>query len=241
MIHPNYKTPNWSRCLPAGFWRHRAVRSLGAISLLTLSAACTTAPKTAAVEAPPTTSFEAFMAEAGKARQEGSRIKERETYRAAAANYPTRKEPWLKLAESYFESADYGNAILAAQEVVQRDAADNVANGMLAVSGLRVSTAALGTLRQQKTTLSSDTRGQAEEIVKSLRSVLGEPILVPKPTDASVSGGNTSRGSDASSAPLRRAPATSVSPTQAARPTPAAKPPAAAASAAAGNPFDRLR
>ena len=66
---------------------------------------------------------------------------------------PTSKEPWLKLAEDYFEANNYGQAILASQEVLQRDPADSVATSVLAVSGLRVSASALSLLRQQQRTL----------------------------------------------------------------------------------------
>jgi hypothetical protein len=185
-------------------------------------------------QAPPTPSLEALLADATKAKQEGSVAKERDTYRAAAAAYPARKEPWGKLAESYFEVNDYGNAILAAQEVLQRDAADPVATSMLAVSGLRVSTTALAALRQQQS-LRSDTRAQAEDIVKSLREVLGESVLVPSAVVPAAP-------------PARRIaaprPAPAPGATTAPAPTAAATPAAAASApkpAKPVNPFERLR
>jgi hypothetical protein len=108
--------------------------------------------------------------------------------------------------------------------VLQRDASDPVATGMLAVSGLRVSTAALSSLRQQQS-LTSDTRAQAEDIVKSLRDVLGESVLVPAP---------------AASAPVPR-PRRPAAPMAAAPAGAAPQAPATAASAPKpGNPFDRL-
>jgi hypothetical protein len=191
-----------------------------AVSFMT---ACTFAPKVEPKEAPPAPTFEALMADAVKARQEGSVAKERDTYRATAAAFPTRKEPWSKLAESYFEARDYGNAILSAQEVLQRDARDPVATSLLAVSGLRVSTTALSSLRQQQS-LTSDTRAQAEDIVKSLREVLGESVLVPAP---------------AASAPAPRRPRQPV-PTATAPAGTAPAAPAAASAPKPSNPFDRL-
>lgn len=122
------------------------------------------------------------MSEAAQSRQSGARQQEREQYRKAAQAYPTSKEPWLKLAEGYFEAADYGNAILSAQEVLQRDPADRLAGSLLAVSGLRVSASALAALRGQQD-LSTDTRRQAEEVVRQVREALGEPLLVAKPAD----------------------------------------------------------
>ncbi|TDM08522.1 MAG: hypothetical protein C4K60_03530 [Ideonella sp. MAG2] len=136
------------------------------------------APTTSAT-VPATPSLQSFLDAGAKARKEGSRNKERDAYRAGAAAYPTSKQPWLKLAEGYFEEADYGNTILAAQEVLQRDAADSVATSMLAVSGLRVANTALTALRKQNN-LGADTRSQAEGVAKQLREVLGEPVLVPK-------------------------------------------------------------
>jgi hypothetical protein len=221
-------------------------------------AACSTAP-----ESPPATAvvsttppLEQWMTEASRARQEGARGVERDTYRKAAQAYPTSKEPWLKLAESYFEVQDYGNSILAAQEVLQRDASDKVANSLLAVSGLRVSSGALSALRLRQD-LSADTRDQAQEVVKTLREVLGEPVLVPKPADATAPSAQPVRprprprpvAPTAASAPKATpAPATNTAPTATGLTTtvPTARPPATPAAAAPkpakpANPFDTLK
>lgn len=114
---------------------------------------------------------------------EGGRERARLIYRDAAKSYPTDKRPWLRLAQSYFDVADYGNAVLAAQEVVQRDPADSVAQGLLAVSGLRISTTALSALRNQNN-LTTSARSEAEDMARNLRTILGEAVLVPKPADA---------------------------------------------------------
>lgn len=129
--------------------------------------------------APAVQSLDQYMQEAGLARASGSGERARELYRAAARTYPTSKEPWLELAEDYFETANYGQAILASQEVLQRDPNDNLATSVLAVSGLRLSASALSLLRQN--TLPPDARGEAEGLARTLREVLGEPVLVPRP------------------------------------------------------------
>lgn len=202
------------------------------------------------------------MTEAAKARQEGARGLERETYRKAAQAYPTSKEPWLKLAEGYFDQQDYGNAILSAQEVLQRDASDKVANSLLAVSGLRVASSALSALRQRQD-LSADTRDQAQDVVKTLREVLGEPVLVPKPVDAAPSPAPAVRPRPrpkpvlpaGAAAPGTTPPTPTPAPvTPAAAPAAVLKPPAAppatpakpqsapsAAPAKPANPFDTLK
>lgn len=113
---------------------------------------------------------------------EGGRERARLVYREAAKVYPTDKRPWSRLAQSYFDAGDYGNAVLAAQEVVLRDANDTAAQGLLAVSGLRISTAALSALRTQNG-LNTSTRSEAEDMARNLRSILGEAVLVPKPAE----------------------------------------------------------
>lgn len=114
---------------------------------------------------------------------ESGREQARQIYREAAKAYPADKRPWLRLAQSFFDARDYGNAVLAAEEVVQRDASDATAQSLLAISGLRISTAALSSLRNP-THMSSSTRQEAEGMAQSLRSILGEPVLVPRTIEA---------------------------------------------------------
>ena len=191
------------------------------------------APTTPA-SVPATPTLQSFLDAGAKARKEGTRNKERDAYRAAAAAYPTSKQPWLKLAEGYFEDADYGNTILAAQEVLHRDAADQVATSMLAVSGLRVANTALTSLRKQNS-LGADTRSQAEGVAKQLREVLGEPVLVPNGDAAKPAPAPVRRPAP----PARRAANATAPAAEAPAPAPApapAKPPAKPA-----NPFDKLK
>ena len=217
------------------------VKLLPAALLAAALTGCATpeAPPTAPASVPATPTLQSFLDAGAKARKEGTRNKERDAYRAAAAAYPTSKQPWLKLAEGYFEDADYGNTILAAQEVLHRDAADQVATSMLAVSGLRVANTALTSMRKQNS-LGADTRSQAEGVAKQLREVLGEPVLVPKSDNANAAPAPVRRPAPPArrpanaAAPAAEAPAT----TPAAAPAPAApaKPPAKPA-----NPFDKLK
>ena len=231
------------------------------VSALVLSGCATPPPPQPAPAVP---SLEQFMADGAKARQEGSPARERETYHAAARAYPASKEPWQRLSESYFQAGDYGHAILAAQEVAQRDPADELATGVLAVSGLRVSTSALVTLRQQQK-LNTDTRAQAEDVVKSLRELLGEPVLVPKPAEpvatpvparkpvrkpATVAPAAASTTAPAPTKPVPAAAPAAPAAVAAPAPKPATTPAAAtaapattstAAPTAKANPFDKLK
>lgn len=173
-----------------------------------------------------------YMTEASRARADNMAGKERDIYRSAARAYPTAKEPWSRLAESYFEEGDYGNAILAAQEVLQRDAADPIATSVLAVSGLRVSTQALSALRAQNNKLPNDSRLQAEGLTKTLRELLGETVLVP-PTGKNTAAPASSSRRAANRQAVPKQPATAATPTAVA-PAPIAAP--VATSAKPANP-----
>ena len=222
----------------ARFSVHAAV--LSAALLLVACATQTTAP----APAPKVEALPELMHQGETAQAAGDKDKAREAYRAAAKSDPTSKAPWLKLAEGYFESADYGNAVLAAQEVLHRDSSDTVAAGILAVSGLRVSTSALSMLRQQSS-INAGTRSEAESLARSLRDVLGESVLVPRPTAEAASAPPRTRARasvNAASAARAAAPASAprvvvLKPALPPAPTPAPK----ATTATAGNPFDKLK
>jgi tetratricopeptide (TPR) repeat protein len=191
-------------------------------------------PAPVAAPAPAVQSLQQYMQEAARAASEGNnKERARELYRTAARQYPASKEPWTKLAEDYFESANYGQAILAAQEVIQRDPQDSVATSVLAVSGLRVSAAALKSMHDQNSKLTGGTRTEAQALAKTLRDALGENELVPQA--AAPDGGDApAKGAVAPRPPVR--PAVVRRPA----PAPAATAPAAAP-AAADDPFKILK
>ena len=200
---------------------------LAVLSVAIAMAACASKPQ-APVPAPKVEGLPELMHRAATAQASGDREKARELYRSAAKAEPTSKAPWLKLAEGYFESGDYGNAVLAAQEVIHRDASDSVAAGVLAVSGLRISTAALATLRQHSS-IAAGTRTEAQMVVQTLRDVLGEPVLVPRPQVEPVAAPPPK--------PRRRVRAAKPVRPVAAKTQPKRVPPPAAG----GNPFDALK
>lgn len=204
--------------MPAWAWHWKVVLVICAAATL---GACTTTPTEPPKPAPKVESLPELMHQAEAAAAAGDKEKARTALRAAAKVDPVSKAPWVKLSETYFASDDYGNAILAAQEVLQRDASDSVAASVLAVSGLRVSIQALGTLRQQNN-IAAGTRSEAETLAKSLRELLGEPVLVPRPVVEEPPPPPPPRRRKRAAAPVERAPA----------------PPSRAAAA---NPFDKLK
>lgn len=96
--------------------------------------------------------------------------------------YPASKDPWARLAKIHFDGGKYGEAIVAAGEVLQRDPADRVAKSVRAVSGLRVATEALSDLRNDEE-MTGSARGDAVVLARVLRESLGEAVLVPPPTE----------------------------------------------------------
>jgi len=159
----------------------RAVRACAALLIAGIAVAlagCSQAPP-ASAPAPAIEPLAQYMVRANEANVQGSKDQARALYYTAAKSYPTSKEPWQKLAQDYFETRNYGQAILAAQEVLLRDPSDTVSTSILAVSGLRVSAQGLTALRQQQRRLTGDTRTEAEDIARTLRELLGEPLLPP--------------------------------------------------------------
>lgn len=117
------------------------------------------------------------MAEADKAVLAGHPDKAYAALKAAAAAFPTDKTPWLRMAQMRYDAKNYGEAIVYAQETLQRDADDTLANSIAAVSGLRVASKALADLAQEND-LSGDVRSEAQDLAKLLRTTLGEDVLV---------------------------------------------------------------
>ncbi|KQW87456.1 hypothetical protein ASC94_29225 [Massilia sp. Root418] len=122
--------------------------------------------------------LDSAMAEASRVAASGQQDKALGLLRAAAGSYPAEKAPWLSMAQMKFDRASYGEAILHAQEALQRDPTDQVGNSIIAVSGLRLSTKALADLSQQNN-LSGSLRTEARELARVLRTSIGEEVLVP--------------------------------------------------------------
>jgi tetratricopeptide (TPR) repeat protein len=136
----------------------------------------------------------------------------------AAKADPTRKEPWVRSAQLQFDAGNHGRAIVAAEEVLQRDPSDEVADSVLTVSGLRIAAESLQRLQGNGALASETARAEAEHLAATMRATMGGRILDPEPKSKIRA---TPRRRSAS----RRVPAASVSPEQ--------KPPGA-------NPFEVL-
>lgn len=146
--------------------------------------ACSFSSKTPASKAP--AELNDLMALGATAEVEGLKVAALRRYEEAGQLYPTSKLPWLRIAHIQFDSANYGEAIVAAQQVVARDDSDKVARSILSVSGLRVASKAVADLRKNKG-LVGTVRNEAQELANVLRESLGESVLVPATAPAAVS------------------------------------------------------
>lgn len=143
-----------------------------------LLSACATDGDTVRAEKLQASTLERALADADTALASGQNDKAQSILKSAATSYPADKTPWLHLAQLKFDHASYGEAILHAQEALQRDPNDRLGNSIVAVSGLRLSTKALADLSQQNN-LNGSLRSEAQDLAKLLRAAIGEDVLVP--------------------------------------------------------------
>jgi len=167
----------------------------------------------------------------------------------AARADPTRKDAWVRTAQVQFDAGNYGRAIVAAEEVLQRDPADLIADSVLTVSGLRIAADSLHRLRSSGALETSDgARKEAERLAATMRATLGNDILLSdEHKRAQAKAASEQRKATQRAATARRAAnarraapaavATGAAPEAASAP---ATPPAAAKKPAAANPFGVL-
>jgi len=182
--------------------------------------ACSSAPKPISAIMPP--SYAELMSSAEDAHRKGGVVEAMGFYEKATKADPSKKQPWARIAQAQFDARNYGSAIAASQEVLQRDTTDITAKSIMAVSGLRVSANAIEQLRLANA-LGGSTRDEAQALARIMRDALGESILPPPVPAASPV---------ATDKPVVRPPVRRVAPEAAPAPAPAAEP--------KRNPFDAL-
>lgn len=152
-------------------------RLIPAVACAALLAACGTTGGGAGAAAK-VASVATTMADADAAVAAGQADKAYTLLKGAAQAFPTDKTPWVRMAQMRFDAKDYGEAIVNAQEALERDPDDTLAHSIAAVSGLRVTSKALNDLTR-KNKLDGDVKTEAQGLAKLLRSSLGEDALVP--------------------------------------------------------------
>lgn len=218
------------------------VKLSGVVLACGVMAGCATQGNNAA------TTPEAFnkqLADADTVAKGGDQERAISLYQQLSKSDPTREEPWSRIAQIQFTQGHYGQAIVAAQEALQRDQTDRQAKSVLAVAGLRVATQSLGELRQDAS-LAGDAKSDAQALAKQLRDTLGEASLFPPdPNDKPVVRKkkfvrHVPKGK-AADAPDTTANAAAPAATPPAAPAAPATPAKAAQSGGASDPFSALR
>lgn len=143
-----------------------------------LSACASTAPVASQVAIKPVPTMASAMADADAAVLAGQNDKAYTILEHAGSTFPTDKTPWVRMAQMHFDSTNYGEAIVDALEALERDPDDTLANSIVAVSGLRVTSKALADL-SRKNNLTGNVRTEAQDLAKLLRTSLNEDVLVP--------------------------------------------------------------
>jgi len=151
-------------------------RLLPSLVCIAMLSACASSGQVAS-SARPAPTMAAAMADVDAAVLAGQNDKAYALLKSAGSTFPTDKTPWVRMAQMRFDSTDYGEAIVDALEALERDPDDTLANSIVAVSGLRVTTRALADL-SEKNKLSGNVRTEAQELAKLLRTSLGEEVLV---------------------------------------------------------------
>lgn len=169
-----------------------ALRAFLGVALLSLLGACATTGSGAA------TDYAGLMSQAESAVTAGRVDAALVAFDDAARADPTRKDPWVRTAQLQFDRGNYARAIVAAEEVLQRDADDMVADGILTVSGFRIANHSLQRLQGRGALASETARREAETLAGTLRETMGDEILAPAEPE---------RPRTARRAPARRAPA----------------------------------
>lgn len=123
------------------------------------------------------------MSEADGAARAGQGEQALTILKQAAASFPADQTPWLQMAQIKFERAEYGDAIGNALEALQREPDNKVANSIVALSGLRLSSKALADLKRHNN-VSGPLRVEARELARQLRASVGEELLLPAPSAA---------------------------------------------------------
>lgn len=163
-----------------GWSGSRAVRGLSVVVLAALLGAC--ASTSGSRVAP---DYAALMEQAENWVRAGQVDNALIAFRDAAGADPTQKDPWVRTAQLEFDRTHYARAIVAAEEAMQRDPDDLVADGILTVSGFRIANHALERLQGRGALASETAHREAEMLANTLRETMGPAILAdPEPARA---------------------------------------------------------
>lgn len=151
-------------------------RLMIAAATLIVMVGCSSAPE----KAPPP-SFDTVFSQAEAQVGTGQPDAVIQAFEEAAKVDPTRKEPWVRIAQLQFDRGNYARAIVAAEEALQRDPDDNVADGVTTVAGFRIANQSLQRLQSRGALDTATARTEATALATTLRKTMGDAILAPEP------------------------------------------------------------
>ena len=126
------------------------------------------------------TSMASILADADASAKSGRPDQAYAMLKTAAVSHPADKTPLLRIAQMHFDDKNYGEAIVNGLKALERDPDDMLAYSLVAVSGLRVSSKALGDLAQ-KNGFTGSVRSEAQDLATLLRKTLNESIVSTPP------------------------------------------------------------
>lgn len=118
----------------------RSRSAIAALVLIATLAACATTPQ-------PEPPGYADLLALGQAAEAGQPAAALDAYTRAAQVDPSRKEPWLRIAMLHRDAGRPVQALAAAEETLQRDPSDVVANEVFIGSGLQIARQTMQRLR----------------------------------------------------------------------------------------------
>lgn len=136
-------------------------------------ASCATMP------VPALPDYDALMASASGLAEAGRTQAALDTYHRATAVAPSRKEPWQRMAVINLEAGRPARALVAAEETLQRDPADAVANQVFIVSGMQIAQQAMQRLLAAGAGHDDADLARARDLVARMGQVFGDDALIP--------------------------------------------------------------
>lgn len=137
--------------------------------------ACTTAPSSLPASLPAYHDLLAMAADFSAADRDELAI---ELYRHAAATEPARKEPWLHIARLNLEAGRPVLALVAAEEVLQRDPSDAIANEVYISSAMQIADRAMQRRLASGAAPGAHDVARAQRLVETMAMVFGEDTLM---------------------------------------------------------------
>jgi hypothetical protein len=153
-------------------------RLLGTAALIASLTACASKPTVPTAAAP--AKLQDMLTRASEAASAGQKETAVTLWKETTVAHPSDKTAWGHIAKTKFDAAQYGEAIVNAQEVLVRDPNDKQASSIIATSGLRLATRALSDLSRQNG-LAGSLQKESMELARVLRESLGNDVLFTSP------------------------------------------------------------